>query len=74
MDNDRPYSPYDHMLAYQERDVNETKRLYDEVFKVDERKTLHEYTVESNGITVVIFNTKVVVVMANGTVEEFARA
>jgi hypothetical protein len=62
------------MRAYQERDVNETRRLYDEVFKIDERKTLHEFTAESNGITVVIFNTKVVVVMANGTVQEFARS
>jgi hypothetical protein len=64
--------PYDQMRVYQEHDVAETVRLYDEVN--DPRKTLHEFTVERDGVTVVVFNTKVVIVHENGDVQEFARA
>ena len=71
-DFDRAYSPYDHTRAYQEHDVSEARRLFDEKFYAPE--TLHEFTVENNGVTVVVFNTKVVLVQENGTVEEFARA
>ena len=49
----------------------ETARLYRE--QSDPRKTLHEFTGEQDGTTVVVFNTKVVIVQPNGSVQEFAR-
>jgi hypothetical protein len=68
----RGYSPLDHMKAYNDYDVDYAHRLYNEV--QEPRKTLHEFTVERDGVTVVVFNTKVVVVHENGDVQEFARA
>lgn len=78
MDYDKPFgrggawSALDHMRQYAEADVAETARLYRE--RSDPRKTLHEFTGEKDGTTVIVFNTKVVIVQANGTVQEFARA
>jgi len=72
MDYDRAWSPYDHMQMYRNRDLAETQRLYAEAF--EPRKTLHESTMEKDGVTVIVFNTKIVIVHENGTVQEFARA
>jgi len=72
MDYDRAWSPYDHMRQYRDNDVAESWRLWTEVN--EPRKTLHESTMEQDGVTVIVFNTKIVIVHANGTVQEFARA
>lgn len=74
-DDNRPWgrgwSALDHMRMYAKADVDENARLYREHF--EPRKTLHEFTGEQDGTTVIVFNTKVVVVKENGTVQEFAR-
>lgn len=64
--------PMERMRAYQQNDIAETEKLYE--FADEPRKTLHEFTSEKNGFTIVVFNTKIVVVKENGVVEEFARA
>lgn len=81
MDDDKPFgrgwSALDHIRQYAEYDVAETQRLADHMKRYrdfEPRKTLHEYTLSQDGTTVVVFNTKVVIVQANGTVQEFARA
>jgi hypothetical protein len=65
-------SPYDQMRAYNDYDVDYAHRLYKEV--QEPRKTLHEFTAEQDGTTVIVFNTKIVIVKENGVVQEFARA
>lgn len=67
----RYYSPLDHMKAYVQSDVDETQRLYEEAFNLPATK--HEYTSEQNGNTVVVFNTKVVIITETGDVREYAR-
>jgi hypothetical protein len=67
----RGYSPLDHMKAYLDHDVSETTRLYEEAFGLP--ATEHEYTSEQNGNTVIVFNTKVVIVTESGDVREYAR-
>ena len=64
-------SPYDQMRAHQQRELVATQKLRDEV--LTPRETVHEFTAESNGITVVIFNTKVMLIHKNGEMHEFPR-
>lgn len=79
MDYARGYSPFDQIRRYAEYDQAETQRLYEETFPAYEEafpasKTVHEYTSEQDGNTVIVFNKKVVIVTASGDVREYARA